>query len=87
MTANTANPSVFEAGLPVLSYDMTDAPQDIYPQFQEAQQAAPIALGPIGPEVLLYELARTVLRDLRFVVPTGIHLSAHGITSGRCGTG
>ena len=32
--------------------------------------------------MLSYELARTVLRDPQFVVPTGIHLSAHGITSG-----
>jgi cytochrome P450 len=82
MSTHTTNPSVFDAGLPVLSYDFTDTPQDIYPQFHAAQQAAPIALGPIGPEVLSYELARTVLRDPRFVVPTGIHLSAHGITSG-----
>ncbi|HKV18471.1 MAG TPA: cytochrome P450 [Mycobacterium sp.] len=82
MTTDTTNPSVFDAGLPVLSYDFTDTPQDIYPQFHAAQQTAPIALGPIGPEVLSYELARTVLRDPRFVVPTGIHLSAHGITSG-----
>src|SRR6185436_2430917 len=79
---NTTRPSVFEAGLPTLDYDVTDPPQGIYPQFQAAQQAAPVALGPIGPEVLSYELARTVLRDPRFVVPAGIHLSAHGITSG-----
>ena len=39
-------------------------------------------MGPIGPEVLSYDLARTVLRDPQFVVPAGIHLSAHGITSG-----
>ena len=32
--------------------------------------------------MLSYDLARTVLRDPRFVVPAGIHLSAHGITSG-----
>jgi cytochrome P450 len=82
MTVNTAKPSVFEAGLPTLSYDVTDTPQQIYPQFRAVQQVAPIALGPIGPEVLSYELARAVLRDPRFVVPTGIHLSAHGITSG-----
>jgi len=82
MTVNTAKPSVFEAGLPTLTYDFADTPQDIYPQFRRAQQTAPIALGPIGPEVLSYELARTVLRDPRFVVPAGIHLSAHGITSG-----
>jgi cytochrome P450 len=82
MTVNTAKPSVFDAGLPTLTYDITDTPQEIYPQFRAAQQVAPIALGPIGPEVLSYEFARTVLRDPQFVVPTGIHLSAHGITSG-----
>ena len=82
MTLGTAKPSVFEAGLPVLTYDITDTPQDIYPQFRAAQQVAPIALGPVGPEVLSYELARTVLRDPRFGIPPGIHLSAHGITSG-----
>ena len=82
MTVDAARPSVFDAGLPTLSYDLTDTPQQIYPQFQAAQQKAPIALGPIGPEVLSYELARTVLRDPRFVIPPGIHLSAHGITSG-----
>jgi cytochrome P450 len=82
MTVDAAGPSVFEAGLPTLSYDFTDTPQQIYPQFRAAQQAAPIALGPIGPEVLSYELARAVLRDPRFVIPPGIHLSAHGITSG-----
>jgi cytochrome P450 len=78
----TAAPSVLDAGLPTLTYDVTDTPQEIYPQFRAAQQIAPIALGPIGPEVLSYELARTVLRDPQFVVPAGIHLSAHGITSG-----
>ena len=82
MTVDAAKPSVFDAGLPTLSYDLTDTPQEIYPQFRAAQQAAPIALGPIGPEVLSYELARTVLRDPRFGIPPGIHLSAHGITSG-----
>jgi cytochrome P450 len=82
MTVHAAKPSVFDAGLPTLEYDVTDTPQEIYPQFRAAQEAAPIALGPIGPEVLSYDLARTVLRDPRFVVPAGIHLSAHGITSG-----
>ena len=82
MTVNTAKPSVFDAGLPTLQYDVTDTPQEIYPQFREAQLVAPIALGPVGPEVLSYELARTVLRDPRFGIPPGIHLTAHGITSG-----
>jgi cytochrome P450 len=82
VTVDAAKPSVFEAGLPSLSYDLSDTPQQIYPQFRAAQQEAPIALGPIGPEIVSYELARTVLRDPRFVIPPGIHLSAHGITSG-----
>ena len=82
MTVDTAKPSVFDAGLPTLDYSLTDTPQQIYPQFRAAQRLAPIALGPIGPEILSYELARTALRDPRFVVPQGIHLSAHGITSG-----
>lgn len=82
MSVGAAKPSVFDAGLPKLSYDITATPQEIYPQFRAAQQQAPIALGPIGPEVLSYELARTVLRDPRFGIPQGIHLSAHGITSG-----
>lgn len=82
MTIDTAKPSVFDAGLPTLDYDFTATPQQIYPQFRAAQQVAPIALGPVGPEVLSYELARTVLGDPRFGIPAGIHLSAHGVTSG-----
>lgn len=82
MTIDAAKPSVFDAGLPTLNYDFTDTPEQIYPRFRTAQAAAPIALGPIGPEVLSYQLARSVLRDPQFVVPAGIHLSAHGITSG-----
>lgn len=78
----TAAPSVFEAGLPTLDYDFTATPQEIYPQFRAAQQRAPIALGPVGPEVLTYGLARTVLGDPRFGIPPGIHLTAHGVTSG-----
>ncbi|MCT7657517.1 cytochrome P450 [Mycobacterium deserti] len=82
MTVDSAKPSVFDADLPTLDYGFTDTPQNIYPQFLAAQQQAPIALGPIGPEILSYELARSVLRDPRFVIPPGIHLSAHGITEG-----
>lgn len=82
MTVNAAMPSVFEAGLPTLEYDFTATPQQMYPQFRAAQETAPIALGPIGPEVLSYELARTVLGDPRFGIPPGIHLTAHGVTSG-----
>ncbi len=82
MTVDTTKPSVFDAGLPTLDYGFTDTPTQIYPQFRAAQASAPVALGPIGPEILSYEFARTVLRDPRFGIPQGIHLSAHGITSG-----
>ncbi len=78
----TAMPSVFDAGLPALSYDVSESPHDVYPRIRAAQAVAPIAIGPLGPEVLSYDLARAILRDPRFMIPPGIHLSAHGITSG-----
>jgi len=39
-------------------------------------------MGPHGPEVLAYDLVRTVLRDDRFVIPKGGALLVQGITSG-----
>jgi cytochrome P450 len=82
MTVDTAMPSVFDAGLPTLSYDVTETPREVYPRIREAQLLAPMAIGPLGPEVLSYELARTILRDTRFVIPPGLHLTAQGVTSG-----
>ena len=82
MTVHTARPSVFDAGLPILDYDVTATPAEVYPKLLAAQRLAPIALGPIGPEVLSYELVRTVLRDSRFQVPPGYILAVQGITSG-----
>jgi hypothetical protein len=49
MTVGTASPSVFDAGLPTLDYDVTATPQQVYPQLLAAQRLAPIALGPVGP--------------------------------------
>jgi cytochrome P450 len=82
MTAGTTSPSVFDAGLPILDYDATATPQQVYPQLLAAQRLAPIALGPLGPEVVSYELVRTVLRDNRFQIPPGYILAVQGITSG-----
>jgi cytochrome P450 len=82
MTVDTATPNIFEAGLPTLTYDVTESPREVYPRIRDAQQRAPIAIGPLGPEVLGYDLARTVLRDTRFVIPPGLHLTAQGVTSG-----
>jgi cytochrome P450 len=82
MTVGTAPPSVFDADLPTLAYDLEETPAEIYPRLQAAQLQAPIALGPLGPEVLSYQLVRSVLRDTRFQIPPGINLLAQGITSG-----
>ncbi|MBW8711433.1 MAG: cytochrome P450, partial [Mycobacterium sp.] len=82
VTIRTAIPSVFDAGLPTLDYDLTTTPAQLYPRLVAAQQQAPIALGPFGPEVLSYELVRTVLRDSRFQIPPGLNLAVQGITSG-----
>lgn len=81
MTENNA-PSVFEAGLPTFSYGLDATPNDILEDLRMAQSLAPIAIGPLGPEILSYELAREILRDNRFRLPPGITLAAQGITSG-----
>jgi cytochrome P450 len=75
-------PNVFDAGLPVLGYGLADSPGEAYVHLREAQRTAPIAIGPVGPEVLSYDLARAILRDTRFVIPPGINLMAQGVTSG-----
>jgi cytochrome P450 len=82
VTVNTLRPSVFDAGLPTLSYAVEETPAQVYPRIRAAQQQAAIAIGPFGPEVLSHELVRTVLRDPRFRIPPGINLMAQGITSG-----
>jgi cytochrome P450 len=82
VTTSTATPSVFDAGLPTLDYDLTTTPAQVYPQLLAALQQAAIALGPFGPEVLSYELVRSVLRDGRFQIPPGLNLAVQGVTSG-----
>ncbi|OBA57259.1 cytochrome [Mycobacterium sp. 1100029.7] len=80
---STSRPSVFDAGLPTIEYDVATAtPAQVYPQLQAAQLLSPIALGPYGPEVLSYELVRNLLRDSRFQIPPGYILAVQGITSG-----
>jgi cytochrome P450 len=82
MTIGTVPPSVFDSDLPTLSYSVDETPAAVYPRFREAQRQAPIAIGPLGPEVLSYNLVRSVLRDERFQIPPGIVLQAQGVTSG-----
>ena len=82
MTVGTVPLKVFDADLPTLSYSLEETPAEVYSLFQAAQQQAPVAIGPLGPEVLSYHLVRSVLRDSRFQIPPGIILQAQGITSG-----
>jgi cytochrome P450 len=74
--------SVFDAGLPSIDYQNVQDPEVAHAMFREARRRAPIALGPHGPEVLTYELVRSVLRDPRFRIPPGFSLAAQGITDG-----
>jgi cytochrome P450 len=82
MNVNSIAPSVLEAGLPTFSYSLTATPHDILEDVRRAQSCAPIAIGPLGPEILSYDLARDILRDNRFRMPPGITLAAQGVTSG-----
>jgi cytochrome P450 len=82
MTVGTVPVSVFDADLPTLSYGVEEPPAAVYPLFQAAQKQAPVAIGPLGPEVLSYHLVRSVLRDSRFQIPPGIVMQAQGVTSG-----
>ncbi len=83
MTTLISNcPSVFDAGLPTIAYDHLTDPEQAHRVLSQARPQAPIAIGPHGPEVLSYELVRTVLRDNRFITAQGLGLTVQGITSG-----
>lgn len=82
MPVDTAVPSVFEAGLPTVEYDLMATPAEALGHLRAARSQAPIAIGPVGPEILSYNLARDILRDTRFGIPPGLILEAQGVTSG-----
>jgi cytochrome P450 len=82
MTTTAHLPSVFDAALPYLDHYAASCPDETHRAIAEVRAIAGIALGPYGPEVLSYELVRTVLRDSRFAMPAGNGLSVQGITSG-----
>ena len=82
MTVDVQTASVFDVALPSIAYHDCRDPDEVHRLIEQARQQAPIALGPYGPEVLTYELVRTVLRDSRFAMPRGISLVVQGITSG-----
>ncbi|WP_068181750.1 cytochrome P450 [Mycobacterium sp. UM_CSW] len=75
-------PSVFEAGLPRINYEHCQSPDEAHEILRAARRQAPIAVSPHGPELLTYELVRSVLRDPRFRMPQGMFLASQGITSG-----
>ena len=66
---------------PIAYHDATD-PDEVHRLIRQAREQSPIAMGPYGPELLTYDLVRTVLRDSRFAMPQGIGLVVQGITSG-----
>jgi cytochrome P450 len=82
MTTVHTCPSVFDAGLPDIAYQHLNNPDEAHRAIAAARRQATIAVGPYGPEVLSYELVRTVLRDPRFVTAQGLGLDIQGITSG-----
>ncbi|QLL06542.1 cytochrome P450 [Mycobacterium vicinigordonae] len=67
---------------PTIAYHHLTDPADAHRAIAAARAESPIAIGPYGPEVLSFDLVRTVLRDDRFVTADGLGLGAFGITSG-----
>ncbi|MBX7431692.1 cytochrome P450 [Mycobacterium sp. Y57] len=65
-----------------LDYEHAAGPAEAHRLIRAARERGPIAMGPHGPEILTYELVRTVLRDDRFAMPQGLGLTAQGVTSG-----
>ena len=78
----SVTPSVFDADLPAIDYERCQSIEEAHEILHRARCQAPIAIGPHGPELLTYELVRTVLRDPRFRIPQGMFLASQGITSG-----
>lgn len=81
-TVTTMAPNVFEADLPTLPYLDPDYQEEPHRLNRLAREGGPVAMGPLGPEVLGYEAVQTVLRDRRFSMPKGLLLEVQGITSG-----
>jgi cytochrome P450 len=68
--------------LPTIVYEADQTPEEVHEMLARAQRQGPIALSNYGPQVLSYDLVRTVLRDSGFVMPKGIGLVVQGIMSG-----
>ncbi|TMS52452.1 cytochrome P450 [Mycobacterium sp. DBP42] len=75
-------PNVFDASLPDLDYYQLSTFEEVHRRIAQAREVAPIALGPLGPECLTYELVRAVLRDVRFIAVPGFGIGLQGVSSG-----
>ena len=73
---------VFDAALPRVEYLDARNSDEAARRCGAAQAQAAIAIGSFGPEILRYDLVRSVLRDARFHTPPGLGLELQGITSG-----
>jgi cytochrome P450 len=71
-----------EAGLPSIAYDHLYDPDEAHRAIAQARQQGPVAMGPHGPEILSYELVRSMLRDPRFTPAVKAVMAAQGVTSG-----
>ncbi|MBV8862865.1 MAG: cytochrome P450 [Mycobacterium sp.] len=78
----TICPTVWDAALPPIAYDHLYDPNEAHRVISQAREHGPMAMGPHGPEVLSYELVRSVLRDPRFAPAVKLVMTAQGITSG-----
>ena len=82
MTVDIHGKNVFDLALPSIAYHDTTDPDEVHRLIGQARKQSPVAMGPYGPELLTYDLVRTVLRDSRFAMPQGIGLVVQGISSG-----
>ncbi len=80
--ATNAVVDVSDAGLPRIDYETIDDPAAAHRMIKEVRRQSPVAIGPHAPEVLSYELVRTVLRDSRFHQPGVRGLVPRGVTGG-----
>ena len=87
MTVDTRSPSVFDLALPIIAYHDATDPDQAHRLIGQARQQSPIAMGPYGPELLTYDLVRTVLRDSRFAMPQASAWSSKASPPARSGTG
>ncbi|MDT5189292.1 MAG: hypothetical protein QOI28_1543, partial [Mycobacterium sp.] len=71
--------SVFDAPPPAIDYHGVVQPEEAHRIIARVRSQSPIAMGPYGPELLTYDLVRSVLRDPRFAMPPANGLAMQGV--------